>query len=182
MAQKINKGKGLASSSQGSKRARTTSEEEHEDVNMAPQPLRRYGLRWVTEKEGKKWFKEHKESKCSHDMFTDRNCWSLVFPHMVDRILTLGLDFMFNAPGDCNLNMGHDIEEEEVDYKPSYGPRGVDLRMNGVTEEQLQQINIDYPLSEHSQALYRVGPRYKEPLDDDVFTEDEMSRVDSDIE
>ncbi|MCD7467554.1 hypothetical protein HAX54_005060, partial [Datura stramonium] len=40
---------------------------------MAPPPLRRYRLRWVTEKE--------------------------------DRILTLGLGFMFNAPSDYNLNM-----------------------------------------------------------------------------
>ncbi|MCE3052424.1 hypothetical protein HAX54_052593, partial [Datura stramonium] len=51
MAPKVNKGKGLASSSHGYKRERTTSEEEHEDVSMAPPPLRQYGLRWVTEKE-----------------------------------------------------------------------------------------------------------------------------------
>ncbi|MCE3050335.1 hypothetical protein HAX54_046925, partial [Datura stramonium] len=61
MAPKVNKGKGVASSSHGSKRVRRTSEEELEDVRMAPQPLRRYGLRWVTEQEGKKWFKEHEE-------------------------------------------------------------------------------------------------------------------------
>ncbi|MCD7450373.1 hypothetical protein HAX54_005716, partial [Datura stramonium] len=111
MAQKVNKGKGIASSSHGSKRARRPSEEEHEDVSMAPPPLRRYDLRWVMEKEGKKWLKEHKESKYSHDMFIDRNCLSLVFPHMVDRILTLGLGFMFNAPGDCNLNMGSMVKQ-----------------------------------------------------------------------
>ncbi|MCD9638893.1 hypothetical protein HAX54_023065 [Datura stramonium] len=105
MSPKVNKGKGLASSSHGSKRARTTSEEDYEYVSMAPSPLRQYGLRWVTEKEGKKWFKEHKESKYSHDMFIGRNCLLQFFPHMVDRILTLGLGFMFNAPGDCNLNM-----------------------------------------------------------------------------
>ncbi|MCE3052353.1 hypothetical protein HAX54_052384 [Datura stramonium] len=51
MAQKVNKGKGLSSSSHGSKRARRTSEEENEDVRMAPQYLRRYGLRWVIEQE-----------------------------------------------------------------------------------------------------------------------------------
>ncbi|MCD9559115.1 hypothetical protein HAX54_016848 [Datura stramonium] len=42
MAPKVNKGKGVASSNHGSKRERTTSEEEHGDVNMAPLPLRRY--------------------------------------------------------------------------------------------------------------------------------------------
>ncbi|MCD9638493.1 hypothetical protein HAX54_022493 [Datura stramonium] len=56
------------------------------------------------------------------------------------------------------------------------------LRMNRVTEEQLQQLNMDYPLSEHSRALCRVGPRFEEPLDDDLATKDEMVRVDSDIE
>ncbi|MCD9560992.1 hypothetical protein HAX54_019859 [Datura stramonium] len=75
---------------------------------------------------------------------------------------------------------GNDIEEEEVDYRPAYDPRG--LRMNGVTEEQLQQLNIDYPLSEHSRALCTVVPRYEEPLDDDVATEDEMVRIYSVIE
>ncbi|MCD9639618.1 hypothetical protein HAX54_024254 [Datura stramonium] len=40
MAPKVNKGKGFASSSQGSKRARKPSEEDHENVNMAPPPLR----------------------------------------------------------------------------------------------------------------------------------------------
>ncbi|MCD9640278.1 hypothetical protein HAX54_025480 [Datura stramonium] len=56
------------------------------------------------------------------------------------------------------------------------------LRMNGVTKEQLQQLNMDNPLSEHSRALCRVGPGFEEPLDDDVATEDEMARVDSDME
>lgn len=41
---------------------------------------------------------------------------------------------------------------------------------------------MDYPLSEHSIALCRVGPGFEEPLDDDLATEDEMARVDSDIE
>ncbi|MCE3050563.1 hypothetical protein HAX54_047523 [Datura stramonium] len=95
MAPKVNKGKEVASSSQGSKRERTTSEGEHEDDRITPQPLRRYGLRWITEQE--------------------------------DRLHTLGLNFEFNALGDCNLNMGHDIEEEEADYRPAYEPWGVDV-------------------------------------------------------
>ncbi|MCD9637557.1 hypothetical protein HAX54_020924, partial [Datura stramonium] len=31
------------------------------------------------------------------------------------------------------------------------------LRMSRVTTEQLQQLNIDYPLSEHSRALCKLG-------------------------
>ncbi|MCD9638895.1 hypothetical protein HAX54_023067, partial [Datura stramonium] len=125
MAPKVNKGKGLASSSHVSKRERTTSEEEHEDVSMAPLPLRRYGLRWVIEKEGKRWFKKHKESKYSHDMFIDRNCLSLVFPHMVDRILTLCLSFIFNALGDYNLNM---VRELFANWMPKERSNQVKIR------------------------------------------------------
>ncbi|MCD7450681.1 hypothetical protein HAX54_007967 [Datura stramonium] len=169
MAPKVNKGKGVASSSHGSKRARRPSEDEHENVNMAPPPLRRYGLRWS---------------------------------HGKDRILTLGLGFMFNAPVDCNLNMGVDVtktkEPEGIDgpvltvnernaridnmFIHLYGMQMLQLRMNGVIEEQLKQLNIDYPLSEHSRTLYSVGPGQEEPLDDDVAMEDEMTRVYSDIE
>ncbi|MCE0480865.1 hypothetical protein HAX54_038056 [Datura stramonium] len=51
MAPKENKEKCVASSRNGSKRARRVSEEEHEDVRMGPQQLRRYGLHLVTEQE-----------------------------------------------------------------------------------------------------------------------------------
>ncbi|MCD9646596.1 hypothetical protein HAX54_036577 [Datura stramonium] len=60
-----------------------------------------------------------------------------------------------------------------------YGMQMLQLWMNGMTEEQLK---IDYPLSEHSRALCRVRPGYEEPLDDDMAMEDEMARVDSDID
>ncbi|MCD7446325.1 hypothetical protein HAX54_002188 [Datura stramonium] len=78
-APNVNKGKGVASSSHGAKRARRPSEEEHEDVRMAPPPKRQYGLRWFTEQE--------------------------------DRILTLVLGFVIDAPGDCNLNMVREFLE-----------------------------------------------------------------------
>ncbi|MCD7458389.1 hypothetical protein HAX54_038077 [Datura stramonium] len=50
MTPKSSKGKGVASSSHGSKRSKRASEEEHDDVSIPQQPLRRYGLHWVTEK------------------------------------------------------------------------------------------------------------------------------------
>ncbi|MCD7467609.1 hypothetical protein HAX54_005149 [Datura stramonium] len=101
---------------------------------MAPPPLRRYGLHWVTEKE--------------------------------DRILTLGLGFMFNVPGDCNLNMGVDVTKTKE-------PKGINGPVLTVNE---RNARIDEMLS------HLVGLGYKEPLDDDVAMEDEMARVDSDIE
>ncbi|MCD7460072.1 hypothetical protein HAX54_042790 [Datura stramonium] len=51
MAPKVNKEKGVAYSRHGTKRARRTSEEEHEDVRMTPQLWRQYGIHWVTEQE-----------------------------------------------------------------------------------------------------------------------------------
>ncbi|MCE5165769.1 hypothetical protein HAX54_012188 [Datura stramonium] len=103
---------------------------------------------------------------------------------------------------------GHDIEEEEMDYRPAYDPRGIDVtktkepegikipvlfvneynaridnmlshlygmsmlhpRMNGVTEEQLQQLNMDYSMIEHSRALLQSWSWFEEPLDDDMAT------------
>ncbi|MCD7459902.1 hypothetical protein HAX54_042259 [Datura stramonium] len=97
MTPKEIKGKGVASSSHRSKRTRRANEEEHGDGSLPQQPLRSYGLRCIMEKEDKKWFKEHKESKYSHDLFVDGRILAYVFPYMVDRLHTLGLDFVFNA-------------------------------------------------------------------------------------
>ncbi|MCD7455697.1 hypothetical protein HAX54_029173 [Datura stramonium] len=84
----------------------------------------------------------------------------------------------FNLGGLLNrfLRM-QQVKEEEVNYKPSewnaridnilshlYRMQMLQMRMSGVTEEQL---NIDYQLSKHSRSLYRVGPDFKEPFDDD---------------
>ncbi|MCE0481704.1 hypothetical protein HAX54_039644 [Datura stramonium] len=105
VAPKPSKGKGMASSSHGSKRLTRTNKEEHDDLSLPQQPLRQIGLHWVMKQEGKKWFKEHKESKYSHEMFIDRETLALKFPRIVDRLYTLGLVFVYNDPGECNLNM-----------------------------------------------------------------------------
>ncbi|MCD7457650.1 hypothetical protein HAX54_035682 [Datura stramonium] len=47
--------------------ARRPSEEEHEDVSMAPPPLRQYGLRWFMEKEGHNIEKEEADYRPSYD-------------------------------------------------------------------------------------------------------------------
>ncbi|MCE3215196.1 hypothetical protein HAX54_001227 [Datura stramonium] len=105
MAPKLNKGKGVASSSHGNKRSRETQNAPNEDASMPPQPPRFYGLRRVMGQEGKKWFKEHNESKYSHELFVDRISLAFEFPHIIDRLHTLGLNFVFNDPNECNLNM-----------------------------------------------------------------------------
>ncbi|MCD7470404.1 hypothetical protein HAX54_010268 [Datura stramonium] len=45
--------------------------------------------------------------------------------------------------------------------------------MSKVTEELLQQLNMDYTLREHLRALYKVGPSFKEPFDDDDSIDEE---------
>ncbi|MCE0482452.1 hypothetical protein HAX54_041242 [Datura stramonium] len=42
-----------------------------------------------------------------------------------------------------------------------YGMQILQLRMNGVTEEQLQQLNLDYPLSE---PFVELGLDWRSPL------------------
>ncbi|MCD9643153.1 hypothetical protein HAX54_030330 [Datura stramonium] len=49
------------------------------------------------------------------------------------------------------------------------------LRMSEVIEELLKQLNIDYPLSEHSRALCRVRPNFEESFDDDDANDDEQA-------
>ncbi|MCD9560011.1 hypothetical protein HAX54_018434 [Datura stramonium] len=49
--------------------------------------------------------------------------------------------------------------------------------MNGVTEEQLKQLNMDYPLSEYSSALCRIGPGFKKLLNDDVAIDEDMASI-----
>ncbi|MCE0481490.1 hypothetical protein HAX54_039265 [Datura stramonium] len=207
MAPKPSKGKGVASSSNESKRSKGASEEKHDDVSHSKQPLRRYGLRWVTQQEDKKWFKEHKESKYSHDLLIEK-AWHLYFRIwkrfclvyalkngvlvnvglIIKNVLRRarakkGLRFGFKGLL-TQYQCGHQIEEEEMDYRPRYYPRGIDVtndkELEGVHGTVLsfnvRNARIDNMLS------HLVGLGFEEPLDDDVAIEDEMARVDSDIE
>ncbi|MCD9642838.1 hypothetical protein HAX54_029871 [Datura stramonium] len=54
-----------------------------------------------------------------------------------------------------------------------YDMQMLQLRMNSVTEEKLQQLNMDYLLSEHTRALCGVGPGFEKPLDDDGSIDEE---------
>ncbi|MCD7471462.1 hypothetical protein HAX54_011915 [Datura stramonium] len=164
MSPKVNKGKGVASTSHVSKRARRTGEEKHKDVRMTPQPLRQYRLYWVMEQEGK---------KC----------------------------FVFDAPGDCNLNMVREFLENWMPRERSYQVkiRGQIIefapislnRLLGTPQVDPQPfVNIvkkpPYKDTRHTMcgpnSVARVGAGFEEPLDDDVATEDEIARVNSDIE
>ncbi|MCD9642045.1 hypothetical protein HAX54_028635 [Datura stramonium] len=55
MAQKVSKGKGVASSSHGRTRSIMSQEAPNKDPSIQPQPPRRYGLCRVTEQEVARW-------------------------------------------------------------------------------------------------------------------------------
>ncbi|MCD9639161.1 hypothetical protein HAX54_023518, partial [Datura stramonium] len=85
------------------------------------------------------------------------------------------------------------IEEEVADYRSRCDPKGLDVtktkKLEGihcpmmitVTTEQLQQLNIDYTLSEHFRDLCKVEQNFEEPFDDDDAIDDTQARVDSDL-
>ncbi|MCD7463617.1 hypothetical protein HAX54_050944 [Datura stramonium] len=93
MTTKLNNGKGVPSSSHGSKRAKRYNEEEHNDVSLPQQPMRRYGLHWSR-----------------------------------SRLHALGLDFVFNALGDYNLNM---VREFLANWEPKESSNQVKIRVPG---------------------------------------------------
>ncbi|MCD7457799.1 hypothetical protein HAX54_036193 [Datura stramonium] len=120
---------------------------------------------------------------------------------MVDRILTLGLGFVFEAPGDCNFNM---VREFLANWMPKERSNQVKIRgqiikfASMALNRLLGTPHIDpqpfvkivkkptYREIRHTlcgpNSVARVGHGYEEPLDDDVSMEDEMERVDSDVD
>ncbi|MCD9641343.1 hypothetical protein HAX54_027497 [Datura stramonium] len=77
---------------------------------------------------------------------------------------------------------GHDIEEEEADYRPDYDPRWIDViktkEPKGINGPVLFVNERNMQIENMSSHLYG----YEEALDDDVATEDDMAKVESDIE
>ncbi|MCD7471707.1 hypothetical protein HAX54_012329 [Datura stramonium] len=128
---------------------------------------------------------------------------------MVDRILTLGLGFVFDASSDCNLNMvreflanrmpkersnqvkvgGQIIEFAPMALNRLLGTSHIDTQpfVNMVKKPSYRDIrntlcvpNSVARWTRHQQ--FRVVLGFEETLDDDVSTEDKMERVDSDLE
>ncbi|MCD7458173.1 hypothetical protein HAX54_037465 [Datura stramonium] len=79
---------------------------------------------------------------------------------------------------------GHQIEEEEMDYRHIYDPRGIDVtkikKPEGV-HGQVLSVNERNARSDNMLShLYELGLEFEKPLD--VAIEEEMARVDSGIE
>ncbi|MCD9641263.1 hypothetical protein HAX54_027354 [Datura stramonium] len=182
--------------------SRMSQEALNEDANMKPQPLRRYGFPWVTKQEGKKWFIEHKELNNSHELFIDRVSLASEFPHIVERLNTLGIDFVLNDLGECNLNMKHAThvtrERARLVYALMTGrPVNVGLTIKDMLRsartKDLEGIyhpvlyinegnaRIDNVLS-HLYGMQMSKLRMNEPLDDDDAMNKEQTLVDSNLD
>ncbi|MCD7460841.1 hypothetical protein HAX54_044573, partial [Datura stramonium] len=83
------------------------------------------------------------------------------------------------------------VVEEEVNYRLQHDLKGLDSLVwdaNASAEDRRSDRgaaatgNIDYSLSEHSRALYRVGLGFEEPFNDDDPTDDEKAHIDSNLE
>ncbi|MCE0480809.1 hypothetical protein HAX54_037940, partial [Datura stramonium] len=97
MAPKTSKEKGVASSRHGNKRSKGTQEVPNEDARMPPQPPRHYGLRWVMEKDVLRRARVKKGKRFS-------------FGGLLAQYMRLQW-----------------IDEEVVDYRPRYDPKGLDV-------------------------------------------------------
>ncbi|MCD7468993.1 hypothetical protein HAX54_007567 [Datura stramonium] len=135
---------------------------------MLQQPLRHFGPYWITGKKAENGLRNTKELKYSHELFIDK----LYTLGIVDRLHTLGLGFLFNDRGECNLNMmRHQGEGRGSGFLARYDPKGIDV----MKPKDLEGI--------HGLVPHRVGPGFKEPLDDDDdATDEEQARSDYDLE
>ncbi|MCD7460847.1 hypothetical protein HAX54_044595, partial [Datura stramonium] len=101
------KGKHVSSANTGRKRLHLGA------VAPAAPPVamgqkRRFSTRWVVD-EGKKWYVKYKESKYFLEEQIDWESLAQEFPQIQQRINTLGMDFIFNKPRECNLHMVRDF-------------------------------------------------------------------------
>ncbi|MCD9643346.1 hypothetical protein HAX54_030748 [Datura stramonium] len=174
MTQKFNKGKGVSSSCHGNKRSRETQDAPMEDESMPKQSLRHYGIHWLMEK---------------HVNHVPRERVCLVFALITGRPVNVGViikDVLRRERKGLDLTKTKEIKgiqglvlsisERNVLIHNAlshlYDMQVLQLRMSGVMEEKLWQLNMDYPSSEHLRSLCSIGPNLEEPFDDDDATND----------
>ncbi|MCD7467525.1 hypothetical protein HAX54_005020 [Datura stramonium] len=154
MTPKVSKEKGMASSSHGFKRSTRANEEQNED-KLATTTIEAF---WASLGDGAR---RPRYDPKEIDVTKAKDTEGIHCPVLSISELHAQIDSMLSHLYDMQM---------------------LQVRMNGVIEEQLQQLNLDYLLSEHSKALSKVGTGCEEPLDDDDATDKEQVRVDSDLE
>ncbi|MCD9644868.1 hypothetical protein HAX54_033381 [Datura stramonium] len=92
---------------------------------------RQYETRWVID-EGKKWYAKHKETKYFPEEQIARELLTQEFPRIVHWIDTVGLNFIFEEPRECNLHL---IREFYANWNPTLRSLTVKIRGQVVTFE-----------------------------------------------
>ncbi|MCD9645789.1 hypothetical protein HAX54_034990 [Datura stramonium] len=105
-----------------------------------------------------------------------RESLALESPQMVDRLHTLGLDFVFNDPGNEIIKDVLRRARVKKGQRFSFGC----LLTRFLRGYQIEEVLVDYRPRNDLNGLI-VKPRFEEPLDDDDATDKEQCRVDSDL-
>ncbi|MCE2055045.1 hypothetical protein HAX54_041830, partial [Datura stramonium] len=80
-------------------------------------PTRRFGERAV-EPYGLSWFNIQKEVKYAPENWIDKGRLALEFPTTLDKVLLLGLGYIFAEPEKCNLTL---VREFYANWDTSFG-------------------------------------------------------------
>ncbi|KAK4718110.1 hypothetical protein R3W88_016448 [Solanum pinnatisectum] len=85
-----------------------------------------------------------------------------------------------------------DVPEENVDYMAPdelimariYGLKMLRHQIGFwvSTDAQFGEVERCYPLNGHAKALLGIGPKFHEPIDNDILTDEERFRTNSDVE
>uniref|UniRef100_M1D859 Putative plant transposon protein domain-containing protein n=1 Tax=Solanum tuberosum TaxID=4113 RepID=M1D859_SOLTU len=134
----------------------------------------------------------HKGHKYAFGGLITRMCRAVGFPEK-------NMDYMaplFPAPVDITRTKGPDTEfgptfttaeryrRDELIIARMYGLEML-RHQNGClasTDMQLGDVERFYPLNAHAKALLGIGPEFREPVDNDIPTDEERLRTNSDIE
>ncbi|KAG5632343.1 hypothetical protein H5410_004060 [Solanum commersonii] len=103
-----------------------------------------------------------------------------LFPVLVDVTKKKGSDNEFGPP--LTTSECHCLNELIM---PSIYGLEMLCHQNGCrasTEEQLGQVEMSYPLNVHAKALLGINPEFHEPVDDDIPTDGDKLRSDSNVD
>uniref|UniRef100_M1DJE3 Putative plant transposon protein domain-containing protein n=1 Tax=Solanum tuberosum TaxID=4113 RepID=M1DJE3_SOLTU len=103
---------------------------EASDSSSSQEPFQKFGKK-VVERYGHEWFECQKEAKYLGDEYVNEVRLQTQFPVIYNTINALGLRFMFENPGDCNLTLVREFYANwntETRFNKTVPIRGKDVR------------------------------------------------------
>uniref|UniRef100_M1DMX9 Uncharacterized protein n=1 Tax=Solanum tuberosum TaxID=4113 RepID=M1DMX9_SOLTU len=99
------------------------------------------------------------------------------FPQILRRIRELHMEFIFAEPGECNLHVVREFYAWAPDARSHFMTVwGVNVLITPADVERR------YPLNAHAKALLDIGPVFRDPIDDDIPTDEDRLCTSSDVE